>query len=328
MSTRLTVRGRPWTGVGATGALVHRPCHHHLSCIACPVPAPAQETPQGRQARPPSPFPSPTAPPGDPEFRPPLAWAATQCQPLHSLPLREQVELVAWALRKAPVPILPQVCPGPRSLCSGLHLSLSLATFPGGPPAPPRPPRRHAGVFVVPRVLCQNLPGGPASGARSPVVTEPGGRLSTQTQLCLALCPFSLCTCPLVTNPPAMPRSCPKAGLLPSWKQRPVEIAGAPRSLKHPEWGRGIIGREAGRRRLWAEAERGGQRNRRLDPEEWRQNQGRGVSVGPEPQRCVPDPALSPHLWHRGAGPFSGLDREAGAGKSTWGKEASSCTPG
>ena len=79
MSTRLTVRGRPWTGVGATGAPVHRPCHHHLSCIACPVPAPArvQETPQGRQARPPSPFPSPTTPPGDPEFWPPLAWAAT-----------------------------------------------------------------------------------------------------------------------------------------------------------------------------------------------------------------------------------------------------------
>lgn len=46
-----------------------------------------------------------------------------------SPPLREEMERVTWALRKAPVPVLPQVCLDHCSLYQGLHLFLSLASF-------------------------------------------------------------------------------------------------------------------------------------------------------------------------------------------------------
>lgn len=70
-----------------------------------------------------------------------------------------------------------------------------------------------------------------------------------------------------------------------------------PRSLKHLEQGLGISGQEKGRRSLWAEAEREGQRNRRADLEEQRQNHGQGGECGPRA------PAASWTLPHRTGSP-------------------------
>lgn len=103
-SSRLKVRGRPWTGVGQTGAPGHShpprclsapsipalPLPTPLDCLPCP--SPALRDIQRQELRSPSPVLSLTAPSQDSGLWPPLARAVTQPQPLHSPPWRGQVE--------------------------------------------------------------------------------------------------------------------------------------------------------------------------------------------------------------------------------------------
>lgn len=166
---------------------------------------------------------SPTTPSGDSGLWPPPAWAATQCPatespseraagPCHLGPEEGTCPHAAPGLPRAPLTMLrtpplplpgclpgrgggawgcPTPAPGPPAssqTCRGLQHSRAL----------PEPTRRPS----------------PASAARSPVVAQPGRTVGIQTQLWLDLCSFSLCTCPLVTSPQAMPRSCLRAGLL------------------------------------------------------------------------------------------------------------------